>query len=88
MFRLRSVRSIVIAPASTGRESSSKIVVIKTAQAKRGIRSRNIPNTRKLLNVLMKLIAPKIEETPAKCKEKIAKSTDLPAWAILLAKGG
>jgi hypothetical protein len=36
----------------------------------------------------MKLIAPKIEETPAKCKEKIAKSTDLPAWAILLAKGG
>jgi len=34
------------------------------------------------------LIAPKIEEIPAKCNEKIAKSTDLPAWAIFLAKGG
>ena len=36
----------------------------------------------------MKLIAPRMEDTPAKCKEKIAKSTDLPAWAILLARGG
>jgi len=88
VFKLRSVRSIVIAPAKTGKERSNKIVVIKTAHAKRGIRSRNIPKTRKLLNVLMKLIAPKIEDTPARCKEKIAKSTDLPAWAILLARGG
>ena len=88
MFKLRSVRSIVIAPAKTGKERSNKTVVINTAHAKRGIRSRNIPNTRKLLNVLMKLIAPRIEDTPARCKEKIAKSTDLPAWAILLARGG
>jgi len=27
----------------------------------------------------MKLIAPKIEDIPAKCNEKIAKSTDAPA---------
>ena len=47
-----------------------------------------MPKTRKLLNVLIKLIAPRIEDTPARCKEKIAKSTDLPAWAILLARGG
>jgi hypothetical protein len=36
----------------------------------------------------MKLTAPKIEDTPAKCKEKIAKSTDAPPWAILADKGG
>jgi len=88
VFKLRSVRSIVIAPAKTGKERSNKIVVINTAHVKRGMRSRNMPNTRKLLNVLMKLIAPRIEDTPARCKEKIAKSTDLPAWAILLARGG
>jgi hypothetical protein len=28
--------------------------------------------------VTIKLIAPKIEETPAKCNEKIAQSTDPP----------
>jgi len=36
----------------------------------------------------MKLIAPKIEEAPAKCKLKIAKSTDGPECACTLAKGG
>jgi len=78
----------VIAPAKTGKDKRSKIVVINTAHAKRGIRSKNIPNTRKFLSVLIKLIAPKIDEIPAKCREKIAKSTELPAWAIFLAKGG
>lgn len=32
-----------------------------------------------LIIVVMKLIAPKIEETPAKCSEKIVRSTDAPA---------
>ena len=36
----------------------------------------------------MKLTAPRIELAPAKCKEKMAKSTEAPAWAILLDKGG
>ena len=36
----------------------------------------------------MKLIAPRIDDTPAKWREKIAKSTDAPAWAIFPAKGG
>jgi hypothetical protein len=40
--------------------------VIKTAQAKRGIRSKKIPNVRKLPKVLIKLTAPRREETPAK----------------------
>ena len=31
------------------------------------------------MQVVIKLIAPKIEETPAKCNEKIVRSTDAPA---------
>jgi len=38
--------------------------------------------------VVIKFTAPKIDEIPAKCKEKIAKSTEAPAWAIVEAKGG
>lgn len=38
--------------------------------------------------VVMKLMAPKIELAPAKCKEKIAKSTEFPAWDILFDNGG
>jgi hypothetical protein len=78
----------VIAPAKTGRDKRSRIAVIRTAQAKRGIRSRIIPNARRFPSVLIKLTAPKIELTPARCKEKIAKSTDLPACAIFLERGG
>lgn len=36
----------------------------------------------------MKLTAPKMEEAPAKWREKMARSTEGPAWAIFLAKGG
>jgi len=88
VFKLRSVNNIVIAPANTGNESNNKIAVIKTAQANKGIRSSSIPNTRRLPNVLIKFTAPKIDLTPAKCSEKIAKSTEAPAWAIFLDKGG
>jgi len=38
--------------------------------------------------VVIKLIAPRIEEAPAKCKLKIDKSTDAPAWAIPAERGG
>jgi len=41
-----------------------------------------------LIIVVIKFTAPKIEETPAKCKEKIAKSTEPPAWARLPDRGG
>jgi len=85
---LRSVRSIVIAPASTGKESSSSTAVTITDQANKGIRSKSIPNARKFPKVLIKFTAPKIDLTPAKCKEKIAKSTEPPECAILLESGG
>lgn len=38
--------------------------------------------------VVIKLIAPKIEDTPARWREKMVRSTDAPAWARLPAKGG
>lgn len=41
-----------------------------------------------LITVVIKLTAPKIDDTPAKCSEKIARSTEGPAWARLPAKGG
>ena len=36
----------------------------------------------------MKLIAPNKEDTPAKCNEKIAKSTEGPECDWMLANGG
>lgn len=41
-----------------------------------------------LRTVVMKFNAPKIDETPAICREKIARSTEGPAWAIFAARGG
>lgn len=50
-----------------------------TAHTNSGIRSSCNPCQRMLITVEMKLTAPRIEEAPAKCREKIAKSTDGPA---------
>lgn len=41
-----------------------------------------------LIVVVIKFTAPKIEDTPAKCKEKIARSTEPPEWARFLDRGG
>jgi hypothetical protein len=40
------------------------------------------------ITVVIKLIEPRIDDAPAKCSEKIAKSTDGPACARFLASGG
>lgn len=78
VFKFRSVRSIVIAPARTGKERRRSKAVIPTDHTKRGIRSRDILAARILIIVVMKLIAPRIEEAPARCKEKIERSTLAP----------
>jgi hypothetical protein len=54
------------------------MAVITTDHTNRGIRSNVIPVDRILITVVMKFTAPRIDDTPAKCKEKIAKSTDAP----------
>jgi len=48
----------------------------------------NIPGALILNTVTIKLFAPRIEETPAICKLKIAKSTDGPEWAWIEERGG
>lgn len=78
----------MIAPANTGNERSKSKAVIATDQTNKGIWSKFIPGDRILMVVVIKFTAPKIEEIPAKCKEKIAKSTDAPAWAIPADRGG
>lgn len=77
-----------MAPASTGRDRRSRRAVMATDQTKSGILSGFIFIGFILIDVEIKFTAPKMEDTPAKCNEKIARSTDAPAWAIPLAKGG
>lgn len=69
----------MIAPASTGRESNRRIVVILRDQTNNGTRSSRRPSVRMLIIVVIKLIEPRIEEVPARCREKIARSTEGPA---------
>ena len=78
----------MIAPAKTGRESKSKNAVTNTDHTNKLKRSQVIPGARMLIIVVMKLIAPKIEDIPAKCREKIAKSTAQDPCAIGPERGG
>jgi len=66
---------MVIPPASTGNDKTSKKTVIKTLQMNSGIFSSlsKLFLTKKI--VTKKLIEPTIEDIPAICKEKIKKST-------------
>jgi hypothetical protein len=66
VFRLRSVKSMVMAPANTGRERRRRRAVIPTDQTNRGIRSKDILAARMFTIVVMKLMAPRIEEAPAR----------------------
>lgn len=56
----------MIAPANTGRERTSKIAVINTDQMNRGSRAKDMEDLRILIIVVIKLIAPRIEDAPAK----------------------
>lgn len=75
VLRFRSVRSIVIAPARTGKDRRRSRAVMATDQVKRVNRSGLRRGDRILIVVEIKLIAPKIDDTPARCSLKIVKST-------------
>ena len=64
------------------------MAVKNTDQTNRGIRSIVIPVARMLITVVIKLTAPRMEDTPARCKEKIPRSTEAPAWAMPADSGG
>ena len=72
--KLRSVNSMVMAPASTGSESSSRKAVTRIDQTKSGILCSVMPGARILKMVVMKLIAPRIEDAPARWIDRMAKS--------------
>lgn len=77
-----------MAPANTGSDRSSRIAVIFTPHTNRGTDSKFIPLGRMFTTVVMKLIEARIDDAPARCIEKIARSTDGPACAIFPASGG
>jgi hypothetical protein len=78
----------VIAAARTGRDSSSSRAVMAIAHTNSGIRSGFILFDFILIVVVIQYTAPRIEDNAGKCKEKMARSTDTPACAIHLARGG
>lgn len=66
VLKFRSVSSIVIAAASTGRAKTRSTAVIATDQTNRGIRPDVIPLGRIFFAVVIKLIDARIDETPAR----------------------
>lgn len=78
----------MIPAASTGRDRRSRTAVISTDQTNRGVWYCEMAGGFMLIAVVIKLIAPRIDEIPARCREKIARSTEAPAWARLPARGG
>ncbi len=62
---------MVIAPASTGIASSSRNTVTRIDHTNSGILCSVMPGARMLKMVVMKLIAPRIEEAPARCSDRM-----------------
>ena len=69
----------MIPAARTGRDRSRRTAVINTDQTNRGVWYCDSAGGFMLIAVVMKLIAPRIEEIPARCREKMARSTEAPA---------
>lgn len=66
VFKFRSVKSMVIPAARTGRERRSRTAVIRTDQTKRGVWYCETAGGFIFNIVVIKLIAPRIEEMPAR----------------------
>jgi outer membrane lipopolysaccharide assembly protein LptE/RlpB len=77
-LKLRSKINIVKAPAKTGNDKSKRNTVTKIDQTKSLKYSIDKQELRVFMTVDIKLIEPKIELIPAKCKLKINKSTPIP----------
>jgi len=77
-----------MAPAKTGKDNRSKTAVTRTDHTNNGTRFQRIPGHLMLMMVTIKFIAPAIDDTPAKCKLKMAKSTEYPECASPALNGG
>ena len=63
-----------MAPASTGSDRSSRNAVTRIDHTNSGILCSVMPGARMLKIVVMKLMAPRIEEAPARWIERMPKS--------------
>jgi len=75
VLKLRSVNTIVIAPARTGKDNNKRTAVITTAHPNKANLCNLIPGLLIFNIVVMKFIAPSKLLIPDKCKANIAKST-------------
>jgi hypothetical protein len=75
VLKFLSVRTIVIAPANTGKDNNSRTAVTTTAQPNKANLCNLIPGLLIFNIVVMKFIAPNKLLTPDKCKANIARST-------------
>ena len=79
---------MVSAPASTGIASSSRKAVTRIDHTNSGILCRVMPVARMFKIVVMKLMAPRTDEAPARCRLSMAKSTAGPGWYSAPLRGG
>ena len=75
-------------PAKTGKDNNNNIAVTNIAHTNKGNLCNDIPFVLIFNVVLIKFIAPNNEDTPAKCRLNIAKSTEPPECDCIPAKGG
>lgn len=75
-------------PAKTGSDNNSSIAVMKSAHTNNGSLCKVIPGALMLRTVVIKFIAPKIEDIPDRCKLNIAKSTEAPECDCIPDRGG
>jgi hypothetical protein len=74
-LKFLSVKTIVIAPARTGKDNNNNTAVITTAHPNNASLCSLIPGLLIFKIVVIKFIAPNKLLTPDKCKANIAKST-------------
>jgi hypothetical protein len=75
VLKFLSVRTIVIPPASTGKDNNNNTAVITTAHPNKANLCNLIPGVLMFTTVVIKFIDPNKLLTPDKCKANIAKST-------------
>src|SRR3546814_8557156 len=87
LLKLRSVSSIVMAAARTGSANNSMKAVTRMAQTNSGILWSVMPGARMFKMVVMKLMAPRMEDAPARCIESITMSTAGPGDPLVESGG-
>ena len=76
-----------MAPANTGSDSSNRNTVTRIDHTNSGILCMVMPGARMLKIVVMKLMAPRIDDAPAMWSERIAKSIAGPGCALVESGG-